>query len=179
MTDVTAKINYPAIQFFTARYPGAPAFTVVRNWQELVFRGPNQRWPLRRFWVPGGLLDSSGQEFVLTDILNLPKIPFWMRPIDPIFGSHWYLGDYEIRLVVEEPVQLDLEQYKTKLKILAAKQLVQGTNRKKLKEMLSLSQSFEEGIYVLWGKEAFELQACPWRPPPGSNAFKLEATGRP
>jgi hypothetical protein len=173
---VSAKVSFPAVQYSTL--PNSKKFVHghVLSMDELTKRtGHYTTWPKLRFWVPGGIYDCTGQHFVFRDVRNIPKMPFWLKPFDRLFGSGWFLKTWEADLVIDEPIQLSLEEFKIKLCALAGTTMVQGITRKKLKELIMSAQSYNEVIYVMCGADAFSQTNPPWHPPPESEIALYES----
>jgi hypothetical protein len=168
--EIIAKIQFPALICSSVF-----AQILVSNWYDLVSLGDTRnRWPDRKYWVPGKLLDCSGQEFVLRDVTNIPKMPFWLKPVVPILGVRWYLGVFKADLNISDPSQLTLLAYKKHVVAAVKKEVLQGVTRKKRISMITDSLSFDEILYVLWGKEEFEKSGKIFVPRVGSELSLYE-----
>jgi hypothetical protein len=153
-TFAVPNISFPAIQYFE---PGLTRPIVVqklvKSWPEVVNHG--SRWPLRRFWVPGGILDSEGKQFIIQDILNISTMPFFLKPFDALFGSVWYLGRFEAELIISEPKQLTLEDFRDLLARLVGRERSfhagQGVGYKKYQQLIRKAPTYAAAIVALYG----------------------------
>ncbi len=82
------------------------------------------------------------------------------------------LGRFEAKIEMDGPIPLTQDQFKERLKKLAGTTLIQGITRRKLKEFVEQSNSFEEAIFVMCGPEAFDKSDTPWQPVPGTPLYE-------
>jgi hypothetical protein len=174
--DANAKVAFPAIFHFIDGDSGKRWHYHVTDWQDLssVKAGAIDLWPKLDFWVPGGLFDCAGQEFVFRNVSNIPALPSYLKPVVAIIGARWLLGRFEAQIEMDGPFPLSLDQFKERLKKLAGTTLVQGITRRKLKELIELSSSYKEAIYVMCGPDAFAKSNPPWTPVPGTPLYERE-----
>jgi hypothetical protein len=169
---VNANISFPAIWYFNHKDTNKPFCGTVNTLGQLLGKDIG-RWPKLRMWVPGGICDRTGQHFLFNAVTNLPSIPWWLKPFDPIVGSAWYLKNWEADIDLDGPYQMTLDEYKSKVCGLVNTTIVQGISRIKRKALIRSADSFEEIIYIV-NPEVFAGSDFQWAPPPNSEIVKYE-----
>ncbi len=109
-----STVSYPCISYVRELVPSRVGWTYsVRQSAGTFFRMP--RWPLRDWYMPGGILDASGNQFEVLDLLGWQPCPAWVRPLDDVIGwaAFRLLIGRRFQLQLGPPQKLTLDQVKT------------------------------------------------------------------
>jgi hypothetical protein len=108
--------------------------------------------------VPGGLIDRTCQHFVIEDVMNLRPCPWWLKPLDPIFGACKIVGPYHLDLAITGPEQLTDRQAIEVLAKLVGKE--KGAyeeahyGRRKYQQLVRKAVTFRDAMKILYGDDA-------------------------
>jgi hypothetical protein len=114
-------IEFPAIRYFPVN-PRAETKLSMLVLKDSARLHNFARWPRRNRIIPGGVLDSSGFDIPIIDLVDWPEIPWWFRPIDAVFDSLVILGSYRVDFKFGERKKLKLDEFKERLCTLLAQQ---------------------------------------------------------
>jgi hypothetical protein len=105
-----AQIKFPGIRYFEPRPRAETPVTnlLVRDWDEAFTRNWIHTWPRYESYVPGGILDHTGQHFKLTGLRNWRPPPWFLVPFEWIRMSMIFYRPYELDPFLDGPEQLTL-----------------------------------------------------------------------
>jgi hypothetical protein len=155
------KINFPAVRYFEPELNAKPAVTnfLVRDWDEAFVRNFRWRWPSYESYVPGGLMDSSGQHFVIAGLRNWKPCPWWLKPLDWTIGVFLVLGPYELDPILEGPEQLTLDDFKERLCKLVGRERGLHTGGhvgyRGMQKLIRAAPDYERCIFAIYDKAMY------------------------
>jgi hypothetical protein len=156
-----ARINFPAIRYFEPHPRAETRVTkyLVRDWNEAFVRNYRWRWPSYESYVPGGILDHTGQHFMITALKNWKPCPWWLKPLDWTIGVFSVIGPWELDPVLKGPEQLPLDEFKERLCKLVGRErnLHSGgeVGYRGLQKRIRAASDYERCIFAIYGKAMY------------------------
>jgi hypothetical protein len=139
-------LTFPAIKY-SPPYESTDARVLMRlieHQRELYGWGG---FPLWKYYVPGGLLDSTGLEIPIVGLIGGYKEKPWWYPLATI---HW---PFKFDYVYGPPQQLSLEQFRKKVTGLVVRQRGVGRDMKRLKSAQTYQEIIASQASPDWYKE--------------------------
>lgn len=146
------NVKYPCIAYTEEEKRGRICFFYyVEESRRKYFRF--WRWPPADWYLPGGILDSGGQQFRIISLVGWEQRPTWLFGIlDELAGGFIFrlLHGREFRLELSQPIALSLPDFKQKFSEMAygvqPRNEVQLADFMRTKDRLDSCKSFEEVV---------------------------------
>jgi hypothetical protein len=156
-----AKIKFPAVQYFEPRRKAETPVTnyLVRDWDETFTRNHNHSWPRYEDFVPGGILDHTGQHFKIIGLRNWRPPPWFLIPFEWIRAAMILYRRYELDPILEGPEQLTLDDFKERLCKLVGRERGLHTGGhvgyRGMQKLIRAAPDYERCIFAIYDKAMY------------------------